>query len=306
MRDEYSRGEFESRNRQLPADLDQSAPYGSSARARTDFDSTPVGTPVNCYDVRSTFDVRPVGSFDFNIVSSIESSGDTDSGDIVVSMTVPDGFVAVLRNFDVWFNPEPVVLTKNGMTWSLQLNGGDVPYNADVPMGTAIDRETVFLLANEANRISLRLESSAFNNVNITGYVRFYGNLIPKSERALPFEIANPSGECITRTRTPTRVLPPAAPRPSPPPFIPPAQRVPIAPVVTASPASIKPPFPIQWRAQGRGNTASLIPIQNDLGQRRDLNASEIRKYFNFLISHPMKSKEKQMFQQHLRNVGVA
>lgn len=312
MRD--GRGEFESRNRQLPADLNQSVAFASSEQSRRQFETTPVGTPVDCYDVRSVWDVRPVGAFDFNIVSFIASSGATDSGDAVVEMTVPDGFVAILRNFDAWFSgTQPAVAEKNSITWSLQLNGGDVPYNADVPMGVAVDRETVFLIGNEFNRIGLRIASAAFANTVLTPYVRFYGTLIIKSSRALPFEVANPTmaPNCGTSPRMPTPKA--ETPQSAPPkahsaPIIPPP--VTLAP---APPPMAVPPYPIRWRTGSRitykglgasaGQADLLIPV--NATTKKDLSVGDVRKYAKYLDSQVVKSRDRIFWENFLQYIGV-
>ncbi len=56
-------------------------------------DVAPLGTPPKGYDVRAVYDSRPVQGYDFNIAVST-ALGETNP---FVSMTVPNGYIAVLR-----------------------------------------------------------------------------------------------------------------------------------------------------------------------------------------------------------------
>lgn len=274
--------EREAQNRQLPATVKLNIGGKSLKGSRDDLSRTPLGSPPVDYDVRSIFDVRPVGGFDFNI-----STFDTINEGItpyLVEMTVPEGFVAVLRDIDVWFEPAPAGLDKSDFTWTLMLNGAAYNYNVDIPFGTAVDRELVFMLADEFNRIGVRVVSTGGSYGTERAYARFHGTFLPKTARPLPFEIANP-----TRQKQDRRVAPPVPKKEVS------APRV-IAPaVIPATPAVERPPFPISWRAargaftRGASTSATTgpqaIPMQNDRGQRRDLTREEIARYSVFLNS---------------------
>lgn len=187
----FRRGDFENRQRQLPADKRARKAKGAAwQKARTDQERTPIGSPPKPVDVRSVYDTRPVNAFDFNIPASAATVSTSSSS--TVFFQVPEGFIAVLRNFDIWFEPNPVGVNRSNFTWSLQLNGGDYPYNIGVPFGIGIDRETVFLLANEFNTIGLRISTVA-PGVFVAGFAfaRFYGNFLLKSGLPPSLEIGN-------------------------------------------------------------------------------------------------------------------
>lgn len=221
-RSRFRRGDFEARQRQLPADRHVQRAIGRAAqKARQDQENTPLGSPPKPVDVRSVYDTRPINGFDFNISASAATDSNTTKA--VLFFNVPEGFVAVLRNFDVWFEPNPASALKSGFNWSLQLNGGDYPYNLNVPFGVAVDRETCFMIANEFNTVGLRLTlGTAFSFPDPgTAFARFYGNFLLKSGLPAALEIGNlvPKSTLQPPTpRMPAPPKPPSAPPPSPPP----------------------------------------------------------------------------------------
>lgn len=307
MRDEYRRGEFESRNRQLPADLNQTVAYNASARARSEFNVTPVGTPPSCYDVRSVYDSRPVNTYDFHITGVAEFA--TTDRARVVEMSVPEGYVAVLRSVEAWFQPAPLGADRSNTSMSMQLNGGDYPNNQFITIGASTDQPIpMFILADEFNRLGAKVTVSTLGYAGDV-YVHFYGQFILKTERAYPFEIANPVNDPNCKPTVKSRTVPRA----------PAAVEVPVeprAPVLTAPPpvptpsrasppGMAQPPFAINWRASGTGNHALLIPIQNDRGQRRDLSKAEIVQYFDFLNKQRMSGKEREMWLNFTRGLGI-
>ena len=307
MRDEYRRGEFEARNRQLPADLNQSATFGANQRARTDFDAAPVGTPPSCYDVRSVYDSRPINGYDFHIVQfqSLDSTDTTKR----VEMTVPEGYAAVLRGFEAWFEPAPLGANRSDVSANLQLNGGDYPNNTFLIGMATNGLVPMFMLADEFNRIGLKLNFTAFTGSGEV-YVHFYGNFILKSERALPFEIANPVNDPNCKPAVKSRVIPRAS---EPPP--PPRERptLPSAPVLTAPPVATPPPmsapekpsFPINWAA---APDRTLRPFNQSIfkqsGQKIYLSKAELQRYATWLRAQ-IGGKERELFENYLRAVGV-
>lgn len=212
------RGEFELRQRQLPADRRARNVAGRAwTQARDEVDKTPLGAPPKPVDVRSVYDTRPVNAFDFNIV---ETAGAEEGTAVrIVNFSVPEGFVCVLRNFDIWF--ETAVFAgedKSDVTWTLLLNGGAFPYNEDVPFGVAVDRETCFMIADEFNTVGLRIVSTAGNfSSGAVTFARFYGNFLLKSGLPASLEIGNLVPKAV---QVPTkRTTPPPAPTlPEPPP----------------------------------------------------------------------------------------
>lgn len=227
----FRRGEFEARQRQLPADKRaRRAKGGAWQKARADQEATPLGAPPKPVDVRSVYDTRPINAFDFNIPATVATV--STATNVTAFFQVPEGFIAVLRNFDIWFEPNPVGVNKSNFNWSLQLNGGDYPYNIAVPFGDAVDRETCFMIANEFNTVGIRIRAVA-PGAFATGFafVRFYGNFLLKSGLPALLEIGNlvPKSAIV-----PTSSPPPRQPEPSPPPSPPrqpepPPSRVPTA-----------------------------------------------------------------------------
>lgn len=305
MREKYNRGEFEARNRQLPADLNQTVAYNASARARAEFDQTPVGTPPSCYDVRSVYDSRPINCYDFHITQfRTFTSVDTT---LRVEMSVPEGYAAALRGVEIWFEPAPIGANRSDVSAQLQLNGGDYPNNS-LLIGIATDGLVpMFMLADEFNRIGIKIGMAPLvSDIGIG--VHFYGNFILKTERALPFEIANPVNDPLCKPTVKSRVVPqfdaPTSTVPAPTPAAPTLTAP--APIPVAPPARPSaPPYPINWRMDGMGNNKKLIPIQNDRGQRRDLSRSEIVQYFDFLNAQKMNAKEREAWNVYTRSLGV-
>src|SRR5262245_50792115 len=129
----FRRGDFEARQRQLPADRHvRAAKTAAWANARTEMEQTPLGSPPKPVDVRSVYDTRPINAFDFNIPAF--NTVVSDASSVTVSFNVPEGFVCVLRNFDLWFEDGAGSgQDRSDFLWTLQLNGGDYPYNIGVP-----------------------------------------------------------------------------------------------------------------------------------------------------------------------------
>lgn len=208
------RGEFELRQRQLPADKNSRNAAGRAwTHAREEIDRTPLGPPPKPVDVRSVYDTRPVNGFDFNIV---ENAGAEEGTAVrLLNFQVPEGFICVLRNFDIWFETATFPSEeKSGVTWTLLLNGGAYAYNEDVPFGVAVDRETCFMIADEFNSVGLRIVSTAGNfSSGAETYARFYGNFLLKSGLPAALAIGNPVAQ---PQKTAPRRAPPPAPTPPP------------------------------------------------------------------------------------------
>lgn len=223
------RGELEYNQRQLPADRRVRSAHGKALnKARDDAAKTPLGQPPKPVDVRSVYDTRPVNAFDFNISASDATlSTDTQAS---LFFQVPEGFVCVLRNFDIWMEPGPTGLERSAFLWSLQLNGGDYPYNLNVPFGVMVDRETCFMIANEFNTVGLRIVANGGVFPIGSVFARFYGNFLLKSGLPPNLEIGNlvPKAAIQPKAAPPKRTAEPLPQPPTPP--QPPPQPPPIAP----------------------------------------------------------------------------
>lgn len=274
----FRRGEFEGRHRQLPAT--HRRPIGAIyQRSREDLKLTPLGAPPTDVDVRSVYDVRPINAWDFNIVASAEAVGGAGE----VSFSVPEGLVAILRNFDIWFEPNPATAFKSENRWTLQLNGGDFPYNISIPFGTAVDRETVFMIADEFNVVGLSVTLLA--ETSVTLFARFYGNLLLKSGRPASLEIGNPVFSRSAATSTVNRFRPSErSPKKEP------TKTPVIAPVSVVAPSPeipIKPPFKMRWLRHPNGTLdvmAAITTAPNETRWRRATGA-EINQYAAYLSS---------------------
>lgn len=285
--------EFEARQRQLPATNKRNLGGRSLGKSREDLSRTPLGSPPVDYDVRSVYDVRPVAAFDFNIANSLQF--DSLGTARIVEMTVPEGLICVLREIDLWFEPIPVGSVKSDFSWSLTLNGGDVPYNLLNPFGIAVDKEKVFLLADEFNRVGVRFTAATVGSlVSIFGFVRFHGTFQLKTTVPLPFEIANPTGRQISRPRGQPVTLPspsPAAQRTSQentPTAIPQEMQV-VAPLPPATPAippgTVRPPFDIRLANMLVRGVPSKVPVKAKAGGFVPLTDQERAQYADYIAT---------------------
>lgn len=289
--------EREAQNRQLPATVKVNLGGKTLATARADLARTPLGAPPVDYDVRSVYDVRPVGAFDFNICE--QQAFDTTTGNLTVEMTVPEGLVAVLREIDVWFEPNPSGPLRSDYNWSLVLNGGDVNYNTNVFFGVGINNQKVFLLANENNRIGVRFGASSLDTfANVVGFVQFHGTFQLKSNVPLPFEIANPVGRARFGERPgvpPKREilsLPKApqtqtAPGPAPAPTVlrTAAQRTPEPPAPMPVKAMAVPPFKVLLSKNLVRGVQTLVPVKPQGGGFILLTDAEKAQYADYIAT---------------------
>jgi hypothetical protein len=152
--------------------------------------ATPPGEPPIDYDVRSTFDARPINGLDFNFTDH-QPIGSATAW--TLSVTVPKGYIAVLRGIRHFLDPLPAALdSTNDVLATLLVNGVQIPSNQDIPVGIQSDSLVKFFyLIDELNTMGLLLTPSSIP-LNTDAWVVFYGNLLSKTGRPLPFEIANP------------------------------------------------------------------------------------------------------------------
>lgn len=245
-RSRYKRGDFEARNRQLPADRNVKGAKGRAwKKARTDAENTPLGAPKKPVDVRSVYDTRPVNAFDFNITSRQLFTAEVGFEGPAPFFLVPSGFICVLRELDIWTEPAAFE-NRSTLQVILTLNGGDVPYNGNdedptnpgvfdqgIYVGSASGRFPVFLIANEFNRVGVRFRSSSAPSQSSVNYVLFYGQFLLKSGLPPALEIGNP---VPPKAPVPKRVEPP---KPSAPPL-------PSAPSVNVRAVRAAPPWKIE------------------------------------------------------------
>lgn len=284
--------EFIDRETQLPAD---SREIGAGVVPGA-LDGVPLGNPAVDYDVRSTYDVRPVNGTDFTFSQVASPTPISESGAIwVFSFTVPKGFVAVVRWYQ-WAAQSPTgsITEWNDFLGSLQRNGVDFPYNTDVFLGPASKRMPVFMLADEEQTFGVRVVSQSIDSASM-GQLTMYGNLLLKTGRAYPYEIANPVGVMRQTTLAPESLFQPPpvreltreVAREAPPPVI----QQPASP-----PPMAIPPFELVWMKQIRPRSGSYpaggnmhwVPAVSIKGGRssRDLTMDEARAYDEYIRTH--------------------
>jgi len=186
---ENPNAEFVGRDVPLDADTRFVAPGGES------HEGLPLGTPPVDYDVRSVYDVRPIGAYDFNILTQVAvGSGATA---FIADFQVPSGFVCVLREVEAFFDTAPADVT-NYIDGRVTFTRDKVDYvhNQLIPMGPHSRIIKTFLLADEFQMVGAKfsLGSGAQPSFSEIFYALMYGNFIPKLGRPYPYEIANPTG----------------------------------------------------------------------------------------------------------------
>ena len=186
------------------------------ADAENDLAATPLDYQTLDYDVRSTYDSRPINAYDFNLCSGT-LSGINSNIAWMVGWQVPLGYRAVVRRFDVQYDSDVGGPYGNSVIWPLQglypatvqpapqllavstpqFNmavytnnevGFPVPNNIkSIGSGGSID---VFFIIEEGTWFGLA--GSNANQLNGTANVNVYGQLIPVRNEQLPYVVGNP------------------------------------------------------------------------------------------------------------------
>lgn len=148
---------------------------------------TPLGEPPVDFDVRCVYDSRPVNGYDFNYSISTPA---VSTGSWTVQFIVPNGYRAVPREWEIQFD-SPFAGPSANSTVSIQQNGAQLPNNGPITIGMGTDEPIKTFFVCE--------ENTTFGitglNTNITGEtnanINVYGNLLPVTDVALQFAIAN-------------------------------------------------------------------------------------------------------------------
>jgi hypothetical protein len=182
------------RESQLPPDTTLIPPDMAAGAVTTEaLAQTRVGEPLDDYDVRSIYDSRPVNGYDFNLQAHSAAAGVSTSS-FQLDFIVPRGYIMVPREVHHWFEPGWGLL-RSDVQMSLMINGAAVPNNQNVFVGAASDALINFFLpVNELSTFSVRLGVGLVGGNFTPGTVAFvhlYGNLLLKTGKATPFEIAN-------------------------------------------------------------------------------------------------------------------
>lgn len=155
----------------------------------------PLGEPPMAFDVRSVYDSRPVNGYDFNY-SGFFASQNLNNNPWTLEFNVPTGYRAVPRKWDVFFDTPPGG-PSYASTVTLLQNGAAVPNNGPIIIGMGTGDEPIdsFFLCEENTSFGITGNVTAAPNTTQDSVisVNVYGNLIPVSQVALPFSIANPS-----------------------------------------------------------------------------------------------------------------
>jgi len=186
-------------------------------RSRDMLDNLPTGAPPQQYDVRSIYDSRPINATDFNLSISnfsAENAGGVWNGNFCdFTFTVPNGYVAVLRELHHSFTPPPVIAGRSEVTASFLINGAlyqqPVQFAADnlgdsdlalqtvtdIPIGLESDDILQgFVIADQGQTLGVRIKvTAAIAAVEPVCHAHLYGQLLQKTGRPAQFEIANPS-----------------------------------------------------------------------------------------------------------------
>ena len=155
----------------------------------------PLGEPPSAFDVRCTYDSRIVNGYDFNF-SQFITSQNLINNPWEMQFMVPNGYRAVPRKWDVMYDTPPVGASYNSTVTLLQ-QGAALPNNGPIIIGMGTGDEPIdsFFVCEE--NTTFGITGNVVGTFNTTQdsviSVNVYGNLIPVSEAALPFSIANPS-----------------------------------------------------------------------------------------------------------------
>lgn len=195
---------IEQREHQLPADpRSASGVNDSGASELAQMQVTPSGEPPKAFDVRATYDSRPVQGFDYNINATGSFTYTANSEvDTTTDLTfiVPRGYVAVQRMLHHFMNPSPAFYFRNDVDVSFIVANSQVPYNQNIPVGIEADTlANTFFIADELQTVTARFTVYGNNTYTwadgqtFTIYASFYGNFLLKTNIPKEFEIANPT-----------------------------------------------------------------------------------------------------------------
>lgn len=150
-----------------------------------------LGQPIGDYDVRSTYDSRPVNGYDFNFSVSLAYSPGISATPWVATFIVPTGYRAVPREWEVSYDAQGAFPESNS-TVSVQQAGANVPNNQNIIIGNGTTRPIKTFFVCEENTSFGMTGNNIGSTVPATQVnVKVYGNLIPVTDVSLPYCIAN-------------------------------------------------------------------------------------------------------------------
>lgn len=248
------------REHQAGPDANDSDTAGD-AQKTADMSATAPGEPPVDFDVRSTYDARPVNARDFNISGTVVGTV-SGSGAIifpVLNFATPLGWRFVVLNWEVTFAPSigtlgPAAFKNTSVNL---LGGGGVadPFNQAIiigPNGTADEGLETFMLVEEQTQFGIQIlnaDTGLLLAATSTAIVTIHGNALPVTDVQLPYAIANPVRGLKQGPPPIAFAFPPPAP-PAPPPSAPPG----------APPAAAPAPAAPVARRRGSGFAVSTAP----------------------------------------------
>lgn len=182
--------EYTERDRaQWPPDLKDNSGFAAQAKDNA-LARVPPGEPPNMYDVRCIYDSRPPNAYDFNLI--LEDSPAPHATQLALQVVVPNGYRAVVREWNVSFIPIPMA-TQVQVEFFPQSNNADVQNNAVfIGSGTTRPIQTFFVVDENAT-FGCRIVDAGgvLSGISTIVLVQVYGNLLPVTGVALPFEVTN-------------------------------------------------------------------------------------------------------------------
>lgn len=214
------RGDLDSYStRQLAGDVPADVQVGRSATDAVR--NTGIGSPAIDFQVRSTFDSRPVNGRDFNIWVGADKNSEIGHQDFELTVfnkawQVPRGLVAVLRAVTILQVPGDDLGTLFDGTLQIMIDnvvkepptvrlgpsigvpGGDtvlsqepIPYHTGVPVDTFLIADENLFVGVDINPILLGFQ----DNYNSMLRVGFHGTFLQKTGVPAQFQIANKAGQ---------------------------------------------------------------------------------------------------------------
>lgn len=155
---------------------------------------SPVSMPPVEFEVHSVYDSRLINSYDFNFSGTAEVTVTNDTVVWAINFNAPNGYRVVPREWDIFFD-NPLQIKSSNSTVLLTQNNAGVPNNGPiiVGMGTGSRPIKSFFLVEENTTFGVigSITSTSATPQSTTISVNCYGNLIPVTDSALQFAIAD-------------------------------------------------------------------------------------------------------------------
>ena len=200
----WEAGEYASAIGDTQAPPDMANPPGADllgdAAATAEMIAAPLGGPATDFSIRSVYDSRPVNAYDFNYSQAVEVTNANGAGTTVLwaaNFSAPNGYRAIPRKWDIFLDPPHAVGPPADSLVSITQSNAAIPNNQNIILGLGTDEpiETFFVCEENtvfgASGATSLIPADTTVNVN----VNVHGNLIPVSQVAAPYSIANENEE---------------------------------------------------------------------------------------------------------------